>query len=140
MMLVVFGTTKAANGPAERLARINSVSSGLAQDDLEIIVRPSYVQWFLIDSASSIYFSYRPRGYKGSVCCLRESGEKLFYLRIALVIPKVHSASDIYFVLEAIEKHAHPDIKSTLKLVASFESARAIMNLKEVCRNKQTDF
>lgn len=29
---------QAADGPAERLARINSPSSGLAQDDLEIIV------------------------------------------------------------------------------------------------------
>lgn len=52
------------------------------------------------------------------------------------MIPKVHSAQDIHFVLEAIEKHAHPDIKDSLKLIASIESAKAIMNLKEVCLYK----
>lgn len=33
---------QAADGPAERLVRINSPSSGLAQDDLEIIVSLVY--------------------------------------------------------------------------------------------------
>lgn len=48
------------------------------------------------------------------------------------VIPKVHSAADVAFVHDLVEKHAHADAKDNIKLIASVESARAIMNLKEV--------
>lgn len=50
------------------------------------------------------------------------------------VIPKVHSAEDIDFVTELIEEHAHPSTKEKLRIIASIESAKAIMNLKEVSR------
>lgn len=46
---------QAADGPAERLVRINSPSSGLAQDDLEIIVSLVYyrtVSSIIADSAA----------------------------------------------------------------------------------------
>ncbi|KAK9900824.1 citrate lyase beta subunit [Cystobasidium minutum MCA 4210] len=84
----------AAEGPAERLVRISSPSSGLARDDLEIILSSQSLQ--------------------------------------GIVIPKVHSPSDVHFVMEMIEQHAHPDTRDSLKLIASIESARAIMNLKEI--------
>jgi citrate lyase beta subunit len=48
------------------------------------------------------------------------------------VIPKVHSPADIHAVCEAIEEYAHADTKESLKIIASIESARGLMNLKEV--------
>lgn len=48
------------------------------------------------------------------------------------VIPKVHSPSDVLFVMDMIQKHARSDTRDSLKLIASIESAKAIMNLKEV--------
>lgn len=53
-------------------------------------------------------------------------------LTVRPVIPKVHSPSDVHFVIDMIQKHAHPDTRDSLKLIASIESAKAIMNLKEV--------
>jgi citrate lyase subunit beta-like protein len=49
-----------------------------------------------------------------------------------IVIPKVHSAEEVLFVASVIEKYANPDIKDNLIILASIESARAILNLREV--------
>lgn len=49
-----------------------------------------------------------------------------------IVLPKVNSAADIRFVHDMIDKHAHPDAKAKLRIVASIESARAVMDIKEV--------
>lgn len=42
----------AANGNSERLVRINSRTTGMLEDDLEMIVSPSI--------SSNVTFSYRP--------------------------------------------------------------------------------
>ena len=61
-------------------------------------------------------------------------GAQVFRLltRSRAVIPKVHSAEDVVKIHEMIEKHAHREAKDSIKLIASIESAKAIMNLKEV--------
>jgi citrate lyase subunit beta-like protein len=58
----------------------------------------------------------------------------------AVVIPKVHSASDLTFATDAL-RHLAPDRHSAspaadenpVKLIALIESARAVMNLREIC-------
>lgn len=54
--------------------------------------------------------------------------------RYVLVIPKVHSAEDVKLVHDIIEHSAHTEGKENIRIIASIESARAIMNLREVCR------
>jgi len=49
-----------------------------------------------------------------------------------IVIPKVYSAEDVQFVHELIEKNAKRENVLNIKIIASIESARAIMNLKEI--------
>lgn len=58
----------------------------------------------------------------------------------AIVVPKVNSASDLTFVTDAL-RHLAPERhgtsastdKNPVKLIALIESARAIMNLREIC-------
>ncbi|KAM0807178.1 hypothetical protein AB5N19_07517 [Seiridium cardinale] len=58
----------------------------------------------------------------------------------AIVIPKVNSASDLTFATDAL-RHLAPDRhgsapsgdKNPVKLIALIESARAVMNLREIC-------
>ncbi|ORX56945.1 Phosphoenolpyruvate/pyruvate domain-containing protein [Hesseltinella vesiculosa] len=50
----------------------------------------------------------------------------------AIVIPKVQDARDIQFVSKMIDAVAIDSQKERVKLIASIESARGIMNLKEI--------
>lgn len=87
-------TLNAAEGPSEKLVRINGTTTGLAQDDLEIVL-----------SSPSLD---------------------------GIVIPKVNSPEDILFVQDMVERHASPDSRDRIRIIASIESARAIINLKEI--------
>ena len=49
-----------------------------------------------------------------------------------IVIPKVNSPEDVLFVQDMVERHASPDSRDRIRIIASIESARAILNLKEV--------
>jgi len=49
-----------------------------------------------------------------------------------IVIPKVHTADDVKIVHDIIERNANLEGKANIKIIASIESARAIMNLKEI--------
>lgn len=49
-----------------------------------------------------------------------------------IVIPKVQTAEDVQYVSDAIDAIGHPDTKDKVKIVASIESALALMNIKEV--------
>ena len=50
-----------------------------------------------------------------------------------IVIPKVHTADDVKTVTSLIDQHARsPEQAKRLKIIASIESALAIMNLSEV--------
>lgn len=49
-----------------------------------------------------------------------------------IVIPKVQTADDVQYVADAIDSLGHPKTKDGVKIIASIESALAIMNLKEV--------
>lgn len=50
----------------------------------------------------------------------------------AIVIPKVNSANDLH-AAEEIIRHASPSRPRPLKLIALVESARAVMDLREIC-------
>ncbi|RPB19848.1 citrate lyase subunit beta [Terfezia boudieri ATCC MYA-4762] len=78
-------------GIQEQAFRINSVQSGLAEDDLGIMRHQLHVD--------------------------------------SVVIPKVESASDIKFVHDALEHYGD----SKAQIIALIESARAILNLREIC-------
>jgi len=90
---VLLTLNAAPQGP-EKLVRINSRPTGLAEEDLEIVLGSANLD--------------------------------------GIVIPKVNSAQDVLFVESMIEKHAHPDIKASLRVVASIESAKAIMDIREI--------
>lgn len=49
-----------------------------------------------------------------------------------IVIPKVQTAADVRYVSDAIDAIGNPETKDSVRIVASIESALAIMNLKEV--------
>ena len=71
-----------------------------------------------------------------------EGGSKSFRPRLirqlsspnldGIVIPKVNSPEDILFVQDMVERHASPASRDRIRIIASIESARAIINLKEV--------
>ncbi|KAH8910577.1 beta subunit of citrate lyase [Coniochaeta sp. PMI_546] len=50
----------------------------------------------------------------------------------AIVIPKVNSANDLHAATEII-RHVSPSRSTPLKLIALIESARAVMDLREIC-------
>lgn len=50
----------------------------------------------------------------------------------AVVLPKVHSQEEIRFVSHIIDQVASDSVKKNIKIIASIESAKAIMNLKEI--------
>ncbi|KAF8477130.1 citrate lyase subunit beta-like protein [Kalaharituber pfeilii] len=52
----------------------------------------------------------------------------------AIVIPKVETASDITFVDDALTYHSH----SSTKIMALIESARALLNIREICTASPT--
>jgi citrate lyase subunit beta-like protein len=49
-----------------------------------------------------------------------------------IVIPKVTSSEQVRFVDSMVQRHSPEDTKSKIKIIASIESALAIINLKEV--------
>lgn len=49
-----------------------------------------------------------------------------------IVIPKVHSGDDVRWVLDLIRRLSSAEVAGRLRLLASIESARAILNLAEV--------
>ncbi|KAF2674238.1 putative citrate lyase beta subunit [Microthyrium microscopicum] len=88
----------------EQAVRINSVDSGLALDDLTEVLKSPNVD--------------------------------------AIVIPKVNSASDLHFVTDVVrhtlaERHSSTEFSSSqqpIRLIALIESAKAIVNLSDICR------
>jgi len=78
----------------ERLVRINSLATGLAEDDI-IAIAPSH-------SLSGI------------------------------VIPKVKKPEDVYYVLKLLHKYGPSETASKTRIIASIESAYALMHIKEV--------
>ncbi|KAI8056558.1 Pyruvate/Phosphoenolpyruvate kinase-like domain-containing protein [Syncephalis plumigaleata] len=53
----------------------------------------------------------------------------------AIVIPKVHQASDVHFISRMIDSVAPVDRREHIRLIASIESARGIMNIKEIAKS-----
>lgn len=96
------------HGIKELCVRINSVSTGLALDDLTSVLRGEHID--------------------------------------AIMLPKCESAADLHFVTDVIrhvlpERHpseaaksVHRDEKPPLAIIALVESARAVLNLPEICR------
>jgi citrate lyase subunit beta-like protein len=89
-------------GSSEKLARVNSVGSGLARDDLQAVL------------------PYRPDG---------------------IVIPKVEEPDQIQWAHEIIEaaELAHGWPVNSIRLLAGVETARGIMNLKEIASHPRLD-
>ncbi|KAI1454350.1 beta subunit of citrate lyase [Annulohypoxylon moriforme] len=50
----------------------------------------------------------------------------------AVVVPKVNSASDLKYLAQALSHHA-PSRQSLPKIIALIESARAVVDLREIC-------
>lgn len=110
------------HGVGERAVRINSIASGLAEDDLNQVVRVSLLR--------SVITKTNPFQLKSSC-------------PDTLVIPKVNSGVDLAFVtdmmkyLQPLKHNSTPTAdspSSPVRILALIESAKAVSNLASICK------
>lgn len=117
-------------GIRERAVRINSVQSGLAEGDLTEVVSSDFLFFFL---KRHQILHLLPRYHRGADNPPQLQSSNL----TTIVVPKVHSASDLTFVTDVINhtlsSQPQQQQRPPISLLALIESAKAITNLNQIC-------